>query len=119
MEAGHKLKPAVVSAPPRTLAPVRRRALGILRTLGLVVALAYTLVLANNTLLAWFDYGSHGVMRTDFALYYAFSRIGLTQGWTSLYDLAAQRRLYATMPGRWWFALPYTGELSIVVDRPA
>jgi hypothetical protein len=98
---------------------VRRRALGILRTLALVVALAYTLVLASNTMLAWLDYVSHGVMCTDFALYYAFSRIGLTQGWTSLYDLAAQRRLYATMPGLWWFPLPYAGELSIVVDRPA
>jgi hypothetical protein len=63
-------------------------------------------------MLAWFDYGSHGVMRTDPALYYAFSRIGLTQGWTSLYDLTAQRRVYATMPGLWWFPLPYTPPMA-------
>jgi len=91
---------------------MRRQALSILRTLVLLVALAYTLVLARNTLLAWFDYGSHGVMRTDFALYYAFSRIGLTQGWASLYDLAAQRRVYTTMPGLWWFPLPYTPPMA-------
>ena len=89
-----------------------RRVLQLAQTLALIVALLYTLALARNTLLAWFDYGSHGVMRTDFALYYAFSRIGLTQGWASLYDLAAQRRVYATMPGLWWFPLPYTPPMA-------
>jgi len=84
------------------------RAKALLRLLALTAGLAWTGWLAGSNLLHWLDYGQHHLGHTDFALYYAFSRIGLLHGWSSLYDLNAQRDVYRSMPGTWWFPLPYT-----------
>ena len=80
----------------------------LLRLLALTAGLAWTGWLAGGNLLHWLDYGQHHLGHTDFALYYAFSRIGLLHGWSSLYDLNAQQDVYRSMPGTWWFPLPYT-----------
>ena len=87
---------------------VRRGIPALLRLLGLTAGVAWTGWLAGSNLLHWLDYGQHHLGHTDFALYYAFSRIGVLHGWSSLYDLNAQRDVYTAMPGTWWFPLPYT-----------
>jgi hypothetical protein len=87
---------------------MRPRLPALARTIALGLSLTGTGWLATSNLLRWLDYGRHHLGHTDFALYYAFSRIGLLHGWSSLYDLAAQRHAYQSMPGTWWFPLPYT-----------
>ena len=87
---------------------MRRRIPALLRVLALTAGVAWTGWLAGGNLLHWLDYGQHHLGHTDFALYYAFSKIGLLHGWGSLYDLNAQRDVYRSMPGTWWFPLPYT-----------
>lgn len=71
--------------------------------------------MALDNLQQWFHYGRDNVLRTDFALYYAFARIGLTAGWDRLYDLEAQRQVYESMGPLWWFALPYTPPMAWLV----
>src|SRR4030088_955873 len=65
--------------------------------LAMVVALLWTGKMALDNLLAWHAYGQNFPLRTDFALYYVFARIGLTHGWSHLYDLAAQRQVYDSL----------------------
>ncbi len=86
----------------------------MLRMLALGAGLAWTGWLAGRNLLHWLDYGRYDLGRTDFTLYYAFSRIGLHYGWSHLYDLAAQRAVYQSMPGSWWFPLPYTPLMALL-----
>lgn len=80
-----------------------------------VVTLAVTIPLAGRNLIAWLQYGSDHLLRTDLGLYYAFASIGLTHGWDRLYDLDAQRAVYASMPGLWWFPLPYTPPIAWLI----
>lgn len=91
---------------------MRSRIPAVLRLLALAAGAAWTGWLAGNNLIHWLDYGQHHLGHTDFALYYAFSRIGLLHGWDSLYDLNAQRDVYRSMPGTWWFPLPYSPPMA-------
>ena len=91
---------------------MRSRISPALRLLVLVLGVAWTGWFAWNNLLHWLAYGQHDLGHTDFALYYAFSRIGLLHGWGNLYDLNAQRDVYRSMPGTWWFPLPYAPPMA-------
>jgi glycosyl transferase family 87 len=54
----------------------------------------------------------------DFGNYYLYARVGLHQGWTHLYDLAAQRREWLTMGGSDvlpWFPMIYPPPVAWVV----
>jgi hypothetical protein len=90
----------------RGLGAYSRRQLA--RAAILVVASCAAAVPAWQYLSAWLAYGRDQLFRTDFALYYVFSRIGTTYGWNRLYDLTAQRQVYDATGPIWWFPLPYT-----------
>jgi hypothetical protein len=80
--------------------------------LAMTGALAWTVTLAVANLRSWYAYGRDLPLRTDFALYYVFARIGLTHGWSRLYDLAAQADVYRSLGHIWWFPLPYTPPMA-------
>src|SRR5262249_1065542 len=83
-----------------------------LRHALLLLPMAVTAVPAWQNLTAWLAYGRTQVFRTDFALYYVFSRIGLNYGWNRLYDLNAQKHVYDAVGPIWWFPLPYTPPMA-------
>ncbi len=68
--------------------------------------------MAANTLVSSVRYGLEDLYRTDFALYYVFSRTGLDYGWSHLYDLQAQAAVYEALGPIWYFPLPYTPPMA-------
>ena len=86
----------------------RRAALALL-----FIALSWA---ALPTFRAWVSLRRPALLRLDYALYYASSRLGLTAGWHRLYDLDAQREVFRSIsPDLWWFPNVYTPVLSIVM----
>jgi hypothetical protein len=81
---------------------------GRFRAAILVGLTALAVIPGWQTLMLWRTYGQTQLFRTDFALYYVFSKIGLTYGWNRLYDLGAQKHIYDSLGSIWWFPLPYT-----------
>lgn len=74
----------------------------------LAAAVTVTGWMAATTVVTAARYGAEHLVQTDFALYYAFARIGLEFGWSHLYDLGAQAVVYRQLGGGiWWFPLPY------------
>jgi len=64
----------------------------------------------------WFELARSGLMRLDYALYYASALQGLQAGWHKLYDLEAQRAVFERIsPDLWWFPNVYTPVLSLVM----
>jgi hypothetical protein len=51
-------------------------------------------------------------LRTDFTLYWIFSRTGLDHGWDRLYDLDAERATYSAVGKLQFFPLPYTPPMA-------
>lgn len=85
----------------------------VTRTIVLAGLLAWSLPHVEFTITYWLWYGQHALARTDFGLYYAFSLIGRTSGWTQLYSLSAQHSVYDHLGLRlWWFPLPYTPPIA-------
>ena len=73
----------------------RRAALALL-----FIALSWA---ALPTFRAWVSLRRPALLRLDYALYYASSRLGLTAGWHRLYDLDAQREVFRSIsPDLWW-----------------
>jgi hypothetical protein len=70
---------------------------------------------AFRNLREWFRYSGAKLLRVDYSLYVASSRIGMEEGWHHLYDLEPQRRVFAAMPGLWWFPNVHTPALSVLM----
>ncbi len=73
-----------------------------------LVTLAAAGLLAGLNTLGWIRFVLHRALEGDFALYYVFSRIGLHEGWSRLYDVAAQRQESNALGPVLWYPAPYT-----------
>jgi len=87
------------------LRPLRAR-WPLLLTLGLATPLAIL------NIIGWIRFSLHRALEGDFAIYYAFARIGLQAGWDHLYDLAAQRQQFDALGLPFWYPIPFPPPLA-------
>lgn len=80
--------------------------------LGLVAAIVFSGIHAWAAVLALLKYPAY---RSNFALYYVFSEMGLRYGWSRLYDLEIQRRVTDSVGPIWLFPMNFTPPLAWIV----
>ncbi len=78
----------------------------------LLITFGLSAIVAGLNMLGWIRFALHRAFEGDFALYYVFSRIGLHEGWSRLYDVAAQRQETDALGPLLWYPAPYTPPLG-------
>lgn len=84
-------------------------------TVAALLAAALCGALAVHNVAAWVRFALHRAFEGDFALYYAFARIGLHEGFRHLYDLGSQRREWDALGPILWYPAPYPPFLAWLV----